>query len=89
MHFISVLGYYEGWPRLSGGNGRPIHPPQIRPHQPRLRKDDGPDLQEGKGHPQVGRQDRHRGTLTVYNQMSIFSLSVCLSVCLSVFLSST
>ena len=83
MHFISVLGYYEGRPRVSGGDGGPIHSPQIRPHQPRLQQDDGPDLQEGKGHPDLGRQDRHRGRLTVYNQRSIFSLSVCLSVCLS------
>jgi hypothetical protein len=62
MHFISVLGDYEGWPRFSGGDGRPIHPPQIRPHQSRLRQDDGQDLQEGEGHPHVGRQDGHRGT---------------------------
>ena len=84
MHFISVLGYYEGWPRLSGGDGGPIHSPQVGPHQPSLRQDDGPDLQEGKGHPDLGGQDRHRGT---FNTMQFFLF--CLSVCLSLFLSST
>ena len=82
MHFISVLGHYEGWPGLPGRDGGPLLPPQTRPHHPRLQKDDGPDLQERKGHPDVRRQDGHRCTLTVYNQMPIHS--VCLSVCLSV-----
>ncbi len=85
MHFISVMGNNARRAGLPCGDGRPLLPPQIRPHQPDLRQDDGPDLQEGQGHPDLGRQDGHRYTLTVYNQMSLHS--VCLSVCLSVILS--
>ena len=91
MHFISVLGHYERRSGLPCGDGRPRLPSQTRPHHPRLQKDDGPDLQERKGHPDVGRQNNHRCTLTVYNQMPIHSvcLSVCLSVIISLSLSST
>jgi hypothetical protein len=63
MHFISVLGHYEGRSRLPRGDGRPRLPSQTRPHHPRLQKDDGPDLQEGQGHPDIGQQDGHRCTL--------------------------
>ena len=91
MHFISVLGHYERWPGLSGRDGGPLLPTQTRPDQPDLWQDEGTTLQERKGHPDLGGQDDHRCTLTVYNQMTIHSvcLSVCLTVIISLSLSST